>query len=94
MVTARGKKALNKKAMGKIITLFNKEPLVIAHKTGISRAETKPEAFSAFTAKSSPKIPAVFLAATLLITATSSIKAAISSKMAKNPEAISYFFKI
>ena len=65
-----------------------KEPFVIAHKTGISREDKKPVAFSAFTAKSSPKIPAVLLAATLLVTATSSINAAISSKTANIPEAI------
>ena len=70
--------------------MFKKDPLVIAHKTGNSLEDTNPEAFSAFTAKSSPKIPAVFLAATLLITATSSINAAISSNNAKKPEAI-YF---
>jgi hypothetical protein len=28
-----------------IISLFNNEPLVIAHKTGISREETNPDAF-------------------------------------------------
>jgi len=32
-----------------------KEPFVIAHKTGISREDKKPVAFSAFTAKSSPR---------------------------------------
>ncbi len=83
-----GKNALNKNAIGKIMSLFNSEPLVIAQSTGISLEETKPDAFSAFTAKSSPKIPAVFFAATLLIVATSSIKAAISSNIAKIPEAI------
>ena len=88
MVTATGTKALNKKANGKIIILLSRDPLVIAQRTGNSRSETKPEAFSAFTAKSSPKIPAVFLAATLLITATSSIKVAISSNNANIPEAI------
>ena len=57
----QGIKAVNKNAMGNIITLFSNEPLEIAHKTGSSLEETNTEAFSAFTAKSSPKIPAVFL---------------------------------
>jgi hypothetical protein len=79
--------------MGKIMTLLSADPLVIAHKTGNSREDTNPEAFSAFTAKSSPKIPAVFLVAILLMVATSSINNAISSKSAKNPEAIFYKFE-
>jgi hypothetical protein len=40
----QGANALNRKANGRIINLFNKEPLVIAHKTGISLEETNPEA--------------------------------------------------
>ncbi len=60
MIIAEGKKALNKKAMGRIITLFKNEPLVMVQSTGSSLEEAKPEAFSAFTARSSPKIPAVF----------------------------------
>jgi hypothetical protein len=91
-----GRNALNKKIKGSIIALFNNEPLAIAQSTGSSLFEANPEAFSALTAKSSPKIPAVFLVATLLIEATSllikatsSSKVAISSKRAKNPEAIS-----
>ena len=74
--------------MGRIINLLRNEPFVIAHNTGISLEEINPEAFSALTAKSSPKIPAVFLAAILLITATSSMIAAISSNSAKKPDAI------
>jgi hypothetical protein len=88
---AGGKKALNKKAMGKIINLFMNDPFVIAHKTGSSLFERKPDAFSAFTAKSSPNIPAVFLVAILLIVATSSIIAAISSNRTKKPDAIFWF---
>ena len=57
---AAGKNALSNKAIGTIINLLIKEPLVIAHKTGISLDETNPVDFSAFTAKSSPRIPAVF----------------------------------
>ncbi len=96
MVTAHGKKALSKNAMGRIINLLRNDPLVIAQSTGISREEAKPDAFSAFTAKSSPNIPAVFLAATLLIIATSSNSAAISSNIAKIPDAIksNYLLKL
>ena len=86
---AAGNNQFNPKIMGKIINLLRNEPLVIAQSTGNSLEERKPVAFSAFTAKSSPKIPAVFLVASLLATATSSINAAISSKIAKKPEAIS-----
>ena len=85
---AAGNNQFNPKIMGKIINLLRNEPLVIAQSTGSSLEERKPVAFSAFTAKSSPKIPAVFLVASLLATATSSINAAISSNIAKNPEAI------
>ena len=74
--------------MGKIIILLSKEPLEIAHNTGISLEEIKPDAFSAFTAKSSPNIPAVFLVEILAIAPTSSIRTAISSSKAKNPDAI------
>ncbi len=70
------------------MTLFKKEPLVMAHNTGNSLEDTKPDAFSALTAKSSPRIPAVFLAETLLIVRTSSIRTEISSRSAKKPEAI------
>ena len=83
-----GKKALSKNAKGKIISLLKKEPFVMDHNTGNSLEDTKPEAFSALTAKSSPRIPAVFLAEILLITTTSSIRTEISSNNAKKPEAI------
>ncbi len=89
MVT--GANALSKNANGRRIALLIKDPLVIAHKTGSSRSERKPDAFSAFTAKSSPNMPAVFLAATLVMTAMSSIRAAMSSSNTKNPDAI--FFR-
>ena len=85
---ATGKIILSRKTKGTMISLLIKEPLVIAHKTGSSLDETKPVAFSALTAKSSPNIPAVFFVAILLATTTSSIKNAISSKTAKNPDAI------
>src|SRR5690606_36675299 len=85
-----GKKMFNASATGIIISLLRKEPLVIAQRTGISREARKPVAFSAFTARSSPKIPAVLRVATLLARATSSIKAAMSSSTAIIPEAINY----
>ena len=85
---AIGKKTFSNKAIGTMINLLSSEPFVIAHKTGSSREAKKPVAFSAFTAKSSPKIPAVFFVAILLATATSSINAAISSSIANIPEAI------
>ncbi len=88
MIIDKGEKALSRKAMGKMINLLIKEPFVMANNTGISLEEMNPDAFSALTAKSSPKIPAVFFAAILLITATSSIIAAISSNSAKKPDAI------
>ena len=69
-----------------MINLLIKDPFVIAQITGSSLEALKLDAFSAPTAKSSPKIPAVFFVATLVIIATSSINAAISSKSAKNPD--------
>ena len=80
---AMGKNVFSNKAIGTIINLLMNEPLVIAHNTGSSLDETNPVDFSAFTAKSSPKIPAVFLVATFAVMDTSSINAAISSKIAK-----------
>ena len=74
-----------------MMSLLTKEPFVMAQRTGISREERNPVAFSAFTARSSPRIPAVFLVAILLATATSSIKAAISSRTANIPEAIGFY---
>lgn len=66
----------------------------MAQSTGISLLDKKPVAFSAFTAKSSPNIPAVFLVAILLMEATSSISAEISSKTAKKPEAIKNLIRL
>ena len=81
----QGAHALSPNAKGKMMALFRNEPRVMAQSTGSSRAEEKPTAFSALTAKSSPKMPAVFLPATLVMAATSSINRAMSSKSAKNP---------
>ena len=91
MVITEGKNALSKNANGRIMTLFRNDPLVIAHNTGISRDVENPEAFSALTARSSPRIAEVFPAATLLIEAISSNKTVISSSNAKMPEAIIFF---
>ena len=71
-----------------MMSLLRKDPLVMAHSTGSSREALNPTAFSAFTARSSPKIPAVFLPATLVMTATSSMMRAMSSSSAKNPVAM------
>ena len=71
-----------------MISLFLNEPFVIAQITGSSREEAKPEAFCAFTAKSSPRIPTVFLVATLLIAAASSSNITTSSSIANIPVAI------
>ena len=68
-----------------MINLFRNDPLVMAHKTGSSREAENPTAFSAFTARSSPKMPAVFLPATLVMAATSSISKPMSSSNAKSP---------
>ena len=82
--------ALINSAAGTRINLLTKEPFIIAHKTGISLEAKNPDAFSAFTAKSSPKIPAVFFVEIFAIEATSSIRAPISSKSAKKPDPIYY----
>ena len=83
-----GATALSANAAGKMISLFTNDPLVMAHSTGNSRDDENPTAFSALTARSSPKMPAVFFPATLVMAATSSIKAAMSSNNAKNPLAM------
>ena len=77
---------INIKTKGKIINLFKKEPFVIDHNTGSSREDENPEDFSALTAKSSARIPAVFFADILVIVRTSSIKTIMSSRIAKKPE--------
>ena len=87
-IMAAGKNIFSNKVTGTIINLLMNEPFVIDHKTGISLDDTKPVDFSALTAKSSPSIPAVFFVAILALLATSSIKAAMSSKIAKKPDAM------
>ena len=56
----QGAKAESKKAKGKIMALLIADPLNIAQITCSSLEAAEPEACSAATAKSSPKIPAVF----------------------------------
>ena len=60
-----------------------KEPLATAQTTGSSRLTGTPLTCCAFSARSSPSTPAVFLAATLVRTETSSRMVAISSNNAK-----------
>ena len=50
------------------------------------REAGNPTAFSALTARSSPRMPAVFFPATFVMVATSSMMRARSSSRAKNPE--------
>ena len=70
------------------INLFTNDPFATLQTTGSSRSERTPLTCCALSARSSPNTPAVFFAATLLITATSSIIAAISSNITKKPDAI------
>ena len=75
----QGINALINKAAGTRINLFLNEPFATAHTTGISRSADTPETCCALSAKSSPNTPAVFFAATLDISATSSSTVAMSS---------------
>ena len=75
-------------ALGMMRDLIN-EPFATAHTTGNSRSAATPLTCCAFKAKSSPKTPAVFLAAICVITDTSSSMLAMSSNNAnKLPVAI------
>ena len=69
-VTAHGARALSTRAAGAKISLFFAEPLATAQITGSSRSGLTPETCWAFSARSSPSTPAVFLVATLVIVAT------------------------
>jgi len=71
--------ALISSAAGTRMALFTIEPLATAHTTGISRSARTPLTCWAFNARSSPSTPAVFFAATLVITETSSSTVAMSS---------------
>ncbi|MNR45114.1 hypothetical protein D3C85_1639320 [compost metagenome] len=72
-------KALINSAAGTRISLLMNEPLATAQTTGISRSARTPVTCWALSARSSPSTPAVFFAATLVITETSSSTVAISS---------------
>ena len=78
-VMAQGATALMSSAAGTRMALLMSEPLATAHTTGSSRSVRTPVTCCAFSARSSPSTPAVFLAATLVITATSSMMVAMSS---------------
>ena len=85
---AHGAKALIASADGTRIALLISEPLATAHTTGSSRSAATPETCCALSARSSPRTPAVFLAATLVITDTSSRMVATSSSRASRLVAI------
>ena len=93
---AAGNNQFNPKIMGKIINLLRNEPLVIAQSTGNSLEERKPVAFFWRLQPSRLLKFLRFLVASLLATATSSINAAISSKIAKilMPYIVELCFKI
>ena len=78
-MTAHGRNALIASAAGTRISLLRTDPFATAHTTGSSRSARTPLTCSAFSARSSPRTPAVFLAATLVITDTSSRIVAMSS---------------
>ena len=75
-------------AAGTRIALFRSEPLATAQTTGSSRSALTPVTCWAFSARSSPRTPAVFFAATLVISETSSSRVAMSSNRAKKLEAM------
>src|SRR6185295_15839058 len=72
---------------GTRIALLSIEPLATAQTTGSSRRGSTPATCCALSARSSPRTPAVFLAAILVITATSSSTVAISSSSVSRLEA-------
>ncbi|MNP20262.1 hypothetical protein D3C76_1128270 [compost metagenome] len=78
-MTSHGTNALIANADGTRISLLTNEPLATAQTTGISRSARTPLTCWALSARSSPSTPAVFLAAILVINATSSSTAAMSS---------------
>ena len=79
LVISQGASQLIKSAAGTRMALFTSEPLATAHTTGSSRSACTPVTCWAFRARSSPSTPAVFLAATLVMVATSSRMLAMSS---------------
>ena len=90
-VTAHGANALMASAAGTRIALLTKDPLATAQTTGSSRSALTPDTCCAFSARSSPSTPAVFLAATLDSSATSSRMVAMSSIRASRLVAMKTF---
>jgi hypothetical protein len=66
-------------AAGTRMALLTSEPLATAQTTGSSRLASTPWTCWALSARSSPSTPAVFLAATLVSTDTSSSTVVMSS---------------
>ncbi len=91
-VTAQGANALMASAAGTRISLLTNDPFATAHTTGSSRSALTPETCCALSARSSPRTPAVFLAATFDRTATSSRMVAMSSISARRLLAIYNLF--
>src|SRR5574340_111539 len=87
-VIAHGASALMASAAGTRINLLRNEPFATAHTTCSSRSALTPATCWALSARSSPSTPAVFLAATLVITDTSSRMVAMSSSRASRLVAI------
>src|SRR5690606_29133700 len=78
-VTSQGARALISSAAGTRISLLISDPRATAQTTGSSRSALTPVTCCAFSARSSPSTPAVFFAASLVITDTSSSTLAMSS---------------
>ncbi len=72
---AQGATTLMSNAAGTKMALLIIDPLATAQTTGSSRSALTPVTCCALSARSSPSTPAVFCAATLVITATSSAAA-------------------
>src|SRR5205085_3802000 len=76
------------------MALFTREPLATAHTTGSSRSARTPLTCCAFRARSSPSTPAVFWAATLVSTETSSRMVEMSSRRARRLLAMGDFLSL
>src|SRR5690606_23666348 len=82
-------------AIGTRISLLRNDPFATAQTTGSSRSAFTPVTCWALSARSSPNTPAVFLAATLVIVATSSRTVAMSSiRMNKLLPAMARFLEV
>src|SRR5690606_3349644 len=87
-VISHGSQAAMASAAGTRIALLTSEPLATAQTTGSSRSALTPVTCCALSARSSPSTPAVFLAATLVSTETSSSTEAMSSSSSSRLEAM------